>query len=68
MSDLSNTAAGLVFLTLRRNRLLKESASSLPPEFASFRVLPSLASALEFGGASAAQILPLLLQLGKSVA
>ena len=31
-------------------------------------MLPSLASALEFGGANAAQILPLLLQLGKGVA
>lgn len=40
----------------------------MPPEFASFRVLPSLASALEFGGASAAQLLPLVLQLGKNVA
>lgn len=34
----------------------------------SYKVLPSLASALEFGGASAASILPLVLQLGKSVA
>ncbi len=50
------------------NRMLKESASSLPPEFASYRVLPSLASALEFGGASATAILPLVLQLGKNVA
>ncbi|PSR88589.1 hypothetical protein PHLCEN_2v5116 [Hermanssonia centrifuga] len=49
-------------------RMLKESASSLPPEFASYRVLPSLASALEFGGASATAILPLVLQLGKNVA
>ncbi|KAJ3559364.1 hypothetical protein NM688_g390 [Phlebia brevispora] len=49
-------------------KVLKESASSLPPEFASFRVLPALASALEFGGASAAQLLPLVLQLGKNVA
>ena len=48
-------------------RVLKESAASLPPEFASYRVLPSLASALEFGGASAASILPLVLQLGKNV-
>ena len=47
--------------------MLKESAASLPPEFASYRVLPSLASALEFGGASAASILPLVLQLGKNV-
>lgn len=46
---------------------MKESASSFPPEFASYRVLPSLVSALEFGGASAATILPLVLQLGKNV-
>ncbi|EGN99569.1 hypothetical protein SERLA73DRAFT_53136 [Serpula lacrymans var. lacrymans S7.3] len=48
-------------------RTLKESASSFPPEFASFRVLPSLISALEYGGASAATILPLVLQFGKNV-
>jgi SCY1-like protein 1 len=30
-------------------------------------VLPSLVNALEFGGASAAIILPLLLQLGKNI-
>ena len=47
---------------LERN--LKESARSFPPEFASHRVLPSLLSALEFGGASAAAILPLVLQFG----
>ena len=47
---------------LERN--LKESASSFPPEFATYRVLPSLLSALEFGGASAAAILPLVLQFG----
>lgn len=46
---------------------MKESAASLPPEFASYRVLPALASALEFGGASAASILPLILQFGKNV-
>lgn len=45
-------------------RTLKESATSFPPEFASYRVLPSLLSALEFGGASAATILPLVLQFG----
>jgi SCY1-like protein 1 len=45
-------------------RTLKESATSFPPEFASYRVLPSLLSALEFGGASAAAILPLVLQFG----
>ncbi|KZT24267.1 ARM repeat-containing protein [Neolentinus lepideus HHB14362 ss-1] len=49
-------------------RTLKESASSFPPEFACHRVLPSLISALEFGGASAAAILPLVLQMGKNVA
>ncbi|TDL22586.1 ARM repeat-containing protein [Rickenella mellea] len=49
-------------------RSLKESASSLPPEFASHRVLPALVSALEFGGASASVILPLVLQMGVNVA
>lgn len=48
-------------------RTLKESASSFPPEFASYRVLPSLLSALEFGGASGASILPLVLQFGNNV-
>ena len=49
--------------------MLKESANSLPPEFATHRVLPALVSALERGGAStlAASIVPLLLQLGKNV-
>jgi len=47
--------------------MLKESASSFPPEFASHRVLPSLLSALEFGGASGAIILPLVLQFGNNV-
>ncbi|KAF7969152.1 hypothetical protein HWV62_28194 [Athelia sp. TMB] len=47
-------------------RTLKESAGSFPPEFASYKVLPSLVSALEFGGASAAMILPIVLQLGKN--
>ncbi|KAG2142740.1 uncharacterized protein EDB93DRAFT_601216 [Suillus bovinus] len=49
-------------------RTLKESASSFPPEFISYRILPCLASALEFGGASAATIVPLVLQFGKNVA
>ncbi|KAH9858547.1 ARM repeat-containing protein [Lenzites betulinus] len=49
-------------------KILKESATSFPTEFASYRVLPALASALEFGGASAATILPLVLQFGKNVA
>lgn len=48
-------------------RILKDSASSFPPEFASFRVLPSLASALEYGGAMAANIFPLVIQLGASL-
>ncbi|KAI0674764.1 ARM repeat-containing protein [Trametes maxima] len=48
-------------------KTLKESASSFPTEFASYRVLPALISALEFGGASAATILPLVLQFGKNV-
>ena len=49
--------------------MIKESANSLPPEFATHRVLPALVSALERGGASisAASIVPLLLQLGKNV-
>ncbi|EPS93604.1 hypothetical protein FOMPIDRAFT_1153884, partial [Fomitopsis schrenkii] len=34
-------------------KTLKESASSFPTEFASYKVLPSLVSALQFGGASA---------------
>ncbi|KAI0829897.1 ARM repeat-containing protein [Trametes gibbosa] len=49
-------------------KTLKESATSFPTEFACYRVLPALASALEFGGASAATILPLVLQFGKNVA
>lgn len=48
-------------------RTLRDSASILPPEFASHRVLPSLISALEFGGANATIILPLALQMGKHV-
>lgn len=46
---------------------MKESASSFPPEFASHRVLPSLLSVLEFGGASGPTILPLVLQFGNNV-
>ncbi|KAI5116981.1 hypothetical protein M0805_001592 [Coniferiporia weirii] len=45
-------------------RSLKDAAPTLPPEFASHRVLPSLVSALEFGGATANAILPIVLQLG----
>jgi SCY1-like protein 1 len=46
---------------------LQDSASSFPPEFASYKILPALISALEFGGVSAAVVLPLVLQLGKNV-
>ncbi|KAF8555356.1 hypothetical protein OG21DRAFT_911710 [Imleria badia] len=46
-------------------RTLKESASSFPPEFASFRIHPSLVTTLEYGGAST--IVPLVLQFGKNV-
>ncbi|KAI4521517.1 ARM repeat-containing protein [Schizophyllum commune Loenen D] len=46
---------------------LKDSAGSFPTEFVSHRILPALVSALEFGGASAASILPLVLQFGKNV-
>ncbi|KAJ3480112.1 hypothetical protein NLI96_g8583 [Meripilus lineatus] len=49
-------------------RSLEQSAASFPPEFASFKVLPSLIAALEFGGASAASILPLVIQFGKNIA
>ncbi|KAG1849720.1 hypothetical protein F4604DRAFT_1934735 [Suillus subluteus] len=44
---------------------LKESTSSFPPEFVSYRILPCLAFALEFGSASAATI---VLQFRKNVA
>jgi len=49
------------------HRTLKDSASSFPTEFTTHKVLPSLVSALEFGGASAAVILPLVIQFGKNV-
>ncbi|KAG9310545.1 hypothetical protein JVU11DRAFT_9093 [Chiua virens] len=44
-----------------------ESGSSFPPEFASFRILPSLVTALRYRGASAVTIVPLILQFGKNV-
>ena len=47
--------------------MLGESTPSFPPEFASFRILPSLVTALEYGGASAATIVPIVLQFGKNV-
>ncbi|KAG1720746.1 hypothetical protein EDB19DRAFT_1963657 [Suillus lakei] len=49
-------------------RTLKEFGSSFPQKFVSYRILPCLASALEFGGASAATIDPLILQFGKNIA
>jgi SCY1-like protein 1 len=49
------------------DRVLKESASSFPPEFSSFKILPSLIQVLEFGGASAAAIVPLVLQLSENI-
>jgi SCY1-like protein 1 len=52
------------FVSLYSN--LKESSGSLPAEFISHRILPSLISALEFGGASASLILPLVLQFGET--
>ena len=59
-------AESMLFIHHER-RALKESTSSFPPEFASFRILPSLVTALEYGGASAATIVPLVLQFGKNV-
>ncbi|KIK68879.1 hypothetical protein GYMLUDRAFT_153091 [Collybiopsis luxurians FD-317 M1] len=48
-------------------RTLHDSVDSFPAEFATDRVLPSLVNALEYGGASAATIIPLVLRLGKNV-
>lgn len=59
---ISNEAEKSSFL-----RILKDTTSSFPSEFTSFRVLPSLTSALEFGGAMAASILPLVIQLGTTI-
>jgi SCY1-like protein 1 len=50
------------------SRTLSDSAASFPPEFASKRVLPPLLQALEFGGTTAAIILPLVLQFGAHAA
>ncbi|KIM19635.1 hypothetical protein M408DRAFT_196262 [Serendipita vermifera MAFF 305830] len=46
-------------------RALKESASSFPPEFAVYRIIPALLSSLEHGGASAGIVLPLIFELAK---
>uniref|UniRef100_A0A0W0FWE6 Protein kinase domain-containing protein n=1 Tax=Moniliophthora roreri TaxID=221103 RepID=A0A0W0FWE6_MONRR len=48
-------------------RMLNESLSSFPSEFTIHRVLPSVVSALEYGGASAATIVPLVIKIGKDV-
>ena len=63
----SSECSGWLLVTLLF-RTLKDSASSFPPEFASYRILPCLVSAVEFGGALAATIVPLILQFGKNVA
>ncbi|KIY53084.1 ARM repeat-containing protein [Fistulina hepatica ATCC 64428] len=47
-------------------RVFKDS-SSFPSEFLTQRVLPSLLKALDFGGTSAAAIIPLVIQFGKDV-
>jgi SCY1-like protein 1 len=46
---------------------LSDSATSLPAEFTTHRVLPSLVSALSYGGASASATIPLLIRLGAVV-
>ncbi|KAF9268803.1 ARM repeat-containing protein [Marasmius fiardii PR-910] len=48
-------------------RMLNESLSSFPSELTIYRVLPSIVSALEYGGASAATIIPLVVKIGKDV-
>ncbi|KAG6886293.1 hypothetical protein C0993_006703 [Termitomyces sp. T159_Od127] len=60
--SLGSEAEKIAFL-----RALRDSSTSFPPEFTSNRVLPSLVTALEYGGASAAMILPLVLQFGAHV-
>ncbi|KAF6760083.1 other/SCY1 protein kinase [Ephemerocybe angulata] len=59
---LSSDAEKATFL-----RTLSDSATSFPSEFATKRLLPSLLSALEYGGASAASIVPLVLRFGVDV-
>ncbi|KAG7449615.1 ARM repeat-containing protein [Guyanagaster necrorhizus] len=65
--ELDNFALGSEAQKASLLRNLNESSSSFPPEFATHRILPSLVSALEFGGASAATILPLVLKFSKNV-
>ncbi|SJK97742.1 uncharacterized protein ARMOST_00995 [Armillaria ostoyae] len=65
--ELDNFALGSEAEKASLLRNLNESSSSFPPEFATHRIVPSLVSALEFGGASAAAILPLVLKFSKNV-
>jgi len=44
---------------------LSASSASFPAEFNAHRVLPSLVSALEFGGGTASAIIPLVISIGK---
>ncbi|KAL0581808.1 Nuclear aminoacylation-dependent tRNA export pathway component [Marasmius crinis-equi] len=48
-------------------RMLNDSLSSFPSELTIYRVLPSIVSAIEYGGASAATIVPLVVKIGKDV-
>ncbi|KAG7090905.1 hypothetical protein E1B28_009982 [Marasmius oreades] len=48
-------------------RMLNESLGSFPSELTIYRVLPSIVSALEYGGASATTIIPLVVKIGKDV-
>ncbi|KAF5370779.1 hypothetical protein D9758_002135 [Tetrapyrgos nigripes] len=48
-------------------RTLNDSVASFPSEFAVHRVLPSIVSALEYSGAPAVIIIPLVLRIGKNV-
>ena len=49
------------------HRMLNDSLGSFPSELAIYRVLPSIVSAIEYGGASAATIVPLIVKIGKDV-
>ncbi|KAH7099222.1 ARM repeat-containing protein [Auriculariales sp. MPI-PUGE-AT-0066] len=48
-------------------RTLRDSATSFPAEFNAHRVLPSLVSALEYGGANAAAMVPVVVSIGKDL-
>ncbi|KAF5388789.1 hypothetical protein D9757_005678 [Collybiopsis confluens] len=66
-SGLDNFALASDFEKMTLLRTLHDSVNSFPLEFATDRVLPSLVAALEYGGASAATIVPLVLRIGKGV-